>query len=108
MIDGVLTPRGIVPVVVLPVLPTNASSYTAARLAAVNGYCQMVFESGLAVVTTADWCLNADGSANTTYMADETGAWIHPTTYGHSILAGKVDAAIRIIEQSRILSKATW
>ena len=110
MIDGVLTPRGIVPVVVLPVLPTNSSSYTAARLAAVNGYCPMVFESGLRVVTTADWCLNADGSANTTYMADDTGVWIHPTTYGHSILAGKVDAAIRVIEQSRnmILPSATW
>lgn len=102
--------RNIVPIVILPVLATNSTNYTVGRLAVIREYEKLVYASGVDVYRPSDFCLNSDGTANTTYMLDETGAWIHLSTVGGNRMTWELDNLIRSIETSRHYSRkrATW
>jgi len=109
MLD-VVAAKNIVPIVVLPVLASDSNYYTAARATAISDYCNGVYAKGCNVVNPGDFCLNSDGTANTTYMLSEALNWIHLTTPGYAKLASLIDAEIRRVEQamSLAIAAATW
>lgn len=110
----ILTPevaRGSIPLIVLPVLATDGSNYTAQRAIENAWYRRKVFELGYDVIDGAEYFLNADGTANTTYLTSETGAWIHPSAAGYALFAKLIDQAIRRVESAYAIINvppATW
>lgn len=96
-IVGQLTIRKMPFLVVLPVLATDAASYTAARGAVISEYHKRCYKAGFNILRPGDWCLTAAGARDTTYM-DVDG--IHLTTAGCAKLAGQIDDAIRAMEST--------
>jgi hypothetical protein len=98
IVEDQLIARDIVPLVVLPVLPLNSTHYTSGRNSALLDYARRVYAAGYQVIDPADWCVQASGNANTDFMADESGAWIHLSTIGYKLLAKRIDERISILE----------
>lgn len=97
----VMRTRYIRPLFVVQPLATNAASYSATRLAARNALARYLKGEGCDVLDLHDHgFINADGTANTTWMLDETGAWIHPTSAGSVELARLIDARIRDMDRA--------
>jgi hypothetical protein len=97
------------PIVSLPVLATNSSYYTAARSQAIADYEDMVIRAGWDYIRPADSLLNADGSANVTYMESEAGIYIHATLAGYALVGKLIDTRIREIErQQQVPAAPRW
>jgi len=102
-----LSARNIYPIVILPVLATDAASYTAARATVLADYHKRCYAAGLYVVRPGDWCLTSAGAHDTTYM-DPDG--IHLTQVGWVRLAAQLDDEIRKVElaMNAIKRRSSW
>ena len=101
--------HNIYPIVSLPILATNSSYYTAARAQAIADYEDMVIRAGWDYIKPADSLLNADGSANVTYMESEAGIYIHATLAGYALVGKLIDQRIREIErQQQVPAAPRW
>lgn len=100
LIDG-LRARYIRPLFVVQPLATNAASYSAARLAVRNGFAAYLRDEGCDVLDLQQLgYIAADGTADTTWMLDESGAWIHPSSAGSVELARLIDAKLRDMDRA--------
>lgn len=107
---AILRARNIVPIVMLPTLATDSSHYTAARANVAARYAAKVYGEVQEVVRSADYCLNADGTAHTTNMLSETSAWIHPSITGHIVISKALDDILRRVGSANHYRAlvATW
>jgi len=105
-----LAPRNIVPIIVLPTLPTDSTFNTAGRRTAIDLYRKLVLETGIDYIDGPLYFCNADGTANTTYMTDDAGAHLHLLTAGITLLTRLIDEKIRVVEAKYTSSviRPTW
>lgn len=96
-IVAALRARNIVPIVMLPTLATDSSYYTTERANILRRYSDSVYSEVQEVVRSSDYCLNNDGTANTTNMISEAGTWIHPSATGHIVIAKALDDILRSV-----------
>lgn len=93
--------RNIYPIVVIPVLATDSTYYTAGRAQVLTDYQAALDRAGIDYIRAADFLLNVDGTANVTYMSSESSIWIHPTAAGYLLVAKAIEAKLREIERNQ-------
>ncbi len=103
-----LDSRGISPIVVAPVLPTDSTYSNTATRAAITLYYRLLRESGVPYIDGMAKFCNADGSWNSTLMTDDAGAHLHLTTAGITLLTSLLEDAIRSLESGSSPRVASW
>lgn len=109
-----------IPLFVLQPFATNSSYYTAGLATIRAQFASYIAREGVDYIDLAQQgYLNADGTANTTYMQSQSGIWIHPTDQisnpgstdnGVIKLVGLIETWLRSVDQASrlILTPATW
>lgn len=107
---AVFRSRGIVPVLILPVLVSDAANYTEARHNARLAYVAWVKSEGCHYIDCQELFAIQTGAANQTLLTSETGAWIHPSTAGTALLAQVCDFMCQRINRQffRGVGERTW
>ncbi len=109
---GILTTlraKQIIPIVVLPTLPTDSAWSTVARRTAIDLYRRLVLTSGVAYLDGPLYFCNEDGTASTTYLTTDADK-LHLQTAGMTLMARLLDEKIREVESLGLLNAgvATW
>ena len=66
-----------------------------------NGFAAYLRDEGCDVLDLQQLgYIAADGTADTTWMLDESGAWIHPSSAGSVELARLIDAKLRDMDRA--------
>ena len=101
----------LVPLYVLQPQASNSIHYSASRKVTRTALAQFIAREGCDFIDLQQTAfINSDGTASSTLMLDESGAWLHASAAGVTILADLIETAIRNIDRAHsvVLKAPHW
>jgi hypothetical protein len=101
--------RNMIPIFVLQPFANNAASYTSGRNTIRTAWANYIKQEGCDYIDLNNEGYLTAGAANDTYLLDASGAWIHPTTAGITLLTNLIENRLRDIDRPGVvLNTPVW
>lgn len=92
--------RNMIPIFVLQPYASNAASYTSGRNTIRTAWVNYIRQEGCDYFDLNNEGYLTAGAANATYLLDDSGSWIHPTTDGITLLTDLIEKRLRDIDRA--------